>query len=275
MSTTLAHSLITAKDTTPQRWLLGLHGILGSRANWRTIARKLVAERPTWGMALLDLRRHGDSQSVEGEDTVPQAAVDVWATARALDLPVGGVLGHSFGGKVALEAFSREPEALDRVFVIDAMPGACRPEDSAVGSENVLTILERSPTAYASRKHFIEAMEGEGLSTPLAHWLAMNLERTPVGVQMKLSYRFVRALLEDYFRRDYWSIVEQAPGHAELHLVVGGRSVAYDEAQRARAEAASRAEPRVRVTTIPDAGHWIHADQPEALLNVLAAALPA
>ena len=51
----LSHALVTAPGQTPDRWMLFLHGILGSGANWRTVARKIVAARPQWGAVLVDL----------------------------------------------------------------------------------------------------------------------------------------------------------------------------------------------------------------------------
>ena len=79
-----------------------LHGILGSGANWRTFARRFVEAKPTWRAVLVDLRKHGASQDFPAPHTLVACADDL----RALEKSIGrfdGVLGHSFGGKVALE----------------------------------------------------------------------------------------------------------------------------------------------------------------------------
>ena len=55
------HELIAAPGVTPQRYLLVLHGVFGSGANWRMFMRKLVARCPQWGAALVDVRGHGRS----------------------------------------------------------------------------------------------------------------------------------------------------------------------------------------------------------------------
>src|SRR5688500_12574158 len=57
----LNHSLVTAPDAKPSRWLLFLHGLLGSGANWRSFARRLVEAHPSWGAVTVDLRLHGAS----------------------------------------------------------------------------------------------------------------------------------------------------------------------------------------------------------------------
>ena len=61
MSASLFVSKLTVGERPPQKWLLFLHGILGSGANWRSFARKILEPRPHWGALLVDLRMHGQS----------------------------------------------------------------------------------------------------------------------------------------------------------------------------------------------------------------------
>src|SRR5262245_8884848 len=84
----------------PRGWLLLLHGILGSGANWRTIARRVVTARPELGAVLVDLRMHGRSQGAPPPHTIDTAAGDL--VHLAAELSLAAVVGHSFGGKVAL-----------------------------------------------------------------------------------------------------------------------------------------------------------------------------
>src|SRR5437879_732681 len=98
----LAHALVVAKERTPERWMLFLHGIFGRGGNWRTIAQRWVTAHPRWGAALVDLRMHGRSTGIRGPHTVAAAARDLRALEERLAGGVRGVLGHSFGGKVAL-----------------------------------------------------------------------------------------------------------------------------------------------------------------------------
>ena len=67
------HALVTAEGGgAPSRWMLVLHGILGSGGNFRTIARRLVAARPEYGFALVDLRHHGQSPGAGGGPPPPR-----------------------------------------------------------------------------------------------------------------------------------------------------------------------------------------------------------
>lgn len=270
----LAHTKVRDSDAEmPGRWLVILHGILGSRANWRSVARRLVRERPGWGVLLLDLRRHGESLEVDGEDTVAQAAADVLETVDALGLDARAVLGHSFGGKVAMACCAQDPGRFDHLFVVDAMPGPGRSGNSP-GTPEVVEALAETPRHHASRNAFIECFESRGFSSGLSQWLAMNLHRVDDGVELRLDMDAIRTLLDDYFARDDWAVVESPPGKVCVHLIIGGASVAYGESDRARARDAAADHPsRVDITLLDDAGHWVHADDPDGLHEALASAL--
>ncbi len=269
----LVHDLVAAgAPEKAEKWILFLHGILGSGANWRTFAKQLVAERPAWGAALVDLRLHGGSQ--EGfapPDTVVSAAGDL----ASLDLPgpVRGVLGHSFGGKVAL-AYARGRRDLEQLFVVDATPSARLLPTTGTGADStrqIVDMLMTLPTELPDRNAFMAWVEERGVSRPVAMWLAMNVRPIPGTTRyaFRIDVARVRDMLEDYFRTDLWDVLCDPEGRTERHLVVGGRSPAVDEAERERA----RRCPRTTVDVVADAGHWVHVDAPKELLALVLARL--
>lgn len=265
----LAHDVLTAPGATPERSFFFLHGILGSGTNLRTIARRFVTERPRWAAVLVDLRRHGRSLEVEGPDTLAQAAADVAALARSLPTPARAVLGHSFGGKVALEWLAKEGEgtALEHVVVVDSNPG---PRPDARGSEGTLAVvdmLDSLPYPFASRDAFVQAVLERDPRPTLAAWLAMSLRREDDGLRFGPPIASIRALLASYFAEDLWPVVEAPPAAARVHLVIGERSSVLDEADRARADAATRSG-RVTVERLPT-DHWVHTEDPDGLVRVL------
>ena len=79
-----------------------IHGILGSGQNWRTFARKLQTRLPNLGIALIDLRNHGRSPRGVAPHTLRACAEDLLRLSADIGEP-DIVIGHSFGGKVALE----------------------------------------------------------------------------------------------------------------------------------------------------------------------------
>ncbi|KAM1664979.1 hypothetical protein ACFXTN_040417 [Malus domestica] len=128
-----------------------LHGILGSKKNWGTFTRRLAQEFPTWQFLLVDLRCHGDSASTKkrGPHSVSSTALDVLELVRQLRLTPRVIVGHSFGGKVALSMVDQAAKPLARpvrVWVLDATPGIVRP---GVGGEDhpeeLISALRSSP----------------------------------------------------------------------------------------------------------------------------------
>lgn len=258
----------------PARWMLVLHGIMGSGGNFRSIARRLTESAPLWGFVLVDLRAHGLSQGAEPPHTVSAAAEDLVRLERSLGLPIRGVMGHSFGGKVALAYMGLRSGELDQAWVLDAGAGAY-PEERRTGSTHaVLRMLEEMPMPLPSRERFFEIVAEHGYDRALAEWLAMNVRRAEDGYRLRVDLGVIRALLTDYFERDLWSVIESPGAAREVHIVIAGRPSAVPEADNARYRALAAARPgAVIVHDMPDAGHWLHADDPEGLLAIIGPAL--
>ena len=255
----------------PARWALFLHGILGSGSNWRTFARRFVDAHPGYGALLVDLRLHGGSLEVAGPHTIQAAAQDLVELAATLSVPVEAIVGHSFGGKVALAYVDRCHGALDRAFILDSTPGTRIDQRGSESTVRVLALLGSiGPTP--TRKAFVEQVVAAGQSLGLAQWLAMNLEQRGDAFVVKLDLQAVGELLEDYFRRDLWELLERPPGRVHFDMVLGGQSSVFDAADRQRLTRAAQAHPaRVRVHTLPTAGHWLHVDDPQGLTALLTA----
>ena len=234
-SASLNITLGRPKDTEPSHALLMLHGILCSGSNLRSLALRLVQSDPRLLAVLVDLRLHGRSQGFTGPHTVERCASDLSELAASLPLPVTQVLGHSFGGKVAL-AFHAAHPALERVMLLDSAPGA-RP--NAYGSEQtneILYLLDRLPMHFARREDFLERVAAEGQPRMIAEWLAMNLQRGTDGFDLRTDTRGIRELLADYFARYAWPVISSS--RARIDAVIGGRSAVFQPEDRARSPGA-------------------------------------
>lgn len=265
-------ALVTAPGASPERWFVFLHGILGQGNNWRTFARQLVKDRPTWGAALVDLRAHGDSRDLSPPDTLESAARDVERLMATLPGPTGAVLGHSFGGKVAVALL--EHARIDELFVVDSLPGARPDRRGSEGTIAVLSMLTALPPRFDSRDAFIEHAMREGTSEPVAKWLAMNVDRADDGYRFGLDVARIDALLSDYFARDLWPLLDPPPAGTRAHLVIGGRSTVFSPSDLAHARALAARHPEaVTVHVLEQAGHWVHVDDPEGLLSIVEDAL--
>lgn len=194
----LAHDRVAAPGAEPARWMLVLHGIYGAGRNWGSVARRFVRARPEWGVLLVDLRLHGGSRGFAPPHTLEACVDDLGRLVAHTGLPVDALLGHSFGGKVALlylaetgatsaarsgalgstggdDGFGGEPRAAVRVpsvtWVVESTPAERPPEGSAW---KMLGVLRSHPGPFADRAEAITAVESSGFSNAVAQWMATN-----------------------------------------------------------------------------------------------------
>lgn len=269
----VAHHLVSAEGHEPKAWALVLHGIFGLGANFRTVARKLVDRRPEWGMVLVDLRAHGESQGLPPPHDLAAVVRDLDALVAHLGRPVAGLIGHSFGGKVVLAYLQVHPGTMQVAFVLDSSPGVRRVTGDDVVSR-VLADLQSIPQPIASREAFHADLTSRGYAKGIVDWLAMNVRRDGEAYRLRLDLPAIRAMLDDYWARDLWPVVEDPRSAERLVLVLGGRSHVFDAAAITRATDACSKNPRLVVETLPDAGHWVHADDPEGVLGLIDKHLP-
>ncbi len=260
--TTLASTRVGSADA--PKTIVMLHGIYGWGRNWQTIAKALVDVRPDYACLLVDLPYHGGSGIGSHEPTVTGIAADVIDWLRAKPLAPDAILGHSFGGKVALamtRAWSSRPL---QVWVIDSTPETRAPSGSAW---DMLQIIRALPPRFTSRDAFIATLTERGWSTGVAQWMATNLVRDEDAFVWRLDVNVMEQLLRSFFTTDLWPIVEHpAPGHV-VHFVKASQSSAMSDEAVRRAESLPR--DRVVVHRL-DGGHWIHAESPQAIVDLLA-----
>lgn len=270
MTPILNHTRVTASDHDPERWLMVLHGIYGAGRNWGSIARRLVDARPEWGALLVDLRLHGGSQGFAPPHTLQAAAADLDALVEHLDFHAAAVLGHSFGGKVALMYAEHHPDDLRQVWVMDSTPAAREPSGSAW---RMIEAVRSLPEEFDSRKEAVEGLERQGYPTALGQWMAMNLEPADGRYRWRLDFDAVEAILRDFFRTDLWDVVKSPPAAVELHFVKATESNTLDDEAAEQVEAAGQANGRVRLHRV-EGGHWINTDNPDAVVALLVEHLP-
>jgi pimeloyl-ACP methyl ester carboxylesterase len=246
---------------------LFLHGILGTGVNLRPVAQALMRSDPSMAAVLVDLRQHGRSQGFPPPHDIAHCADDLVALASLLPAPVTEVVGHSFGGKVALAYHARRTD-LTRVSVLDSGPGTRPDRHGSEQTTQVIEMLERAPARFARREEFLDYVQARGHSRAIADWLAMNLERTEDGFRSRLDMPSIRALLDDYFVQDLWPVIENS--QARIDVVIGGRSNVWDAEDRARIHGiAEQRHGHVFVHLLPDAGHWVHVDDLPGLTQAL------
>uniref|UniRef100_A0A7N1A574 AB hydrolase-1 domain-containing protein n=1 Tax=Kalanchoe fedtschenkoi TaxID=63787 RepID=A0A7N1A574_KALFE len=261
-----------------------LHGILGSRKNWGTFAKRLAKEFPTWQFLLVDLRCHGDSASIKkrGPHTVASAALDVLKLVRQLRITPRVLVGHSFGGKVALSMVEQAAKPLARpvkVWVLDATPGTVRAGgDGEDHPAELISFLSTFPKEVSSKRVVIDALLEKGFSKDVAQWVVTNLRQTKSSGSTKLAWIFdlngIAEMYKSYEETNLWEIVEEIPRGVHVNFLKAERSLhrwALEDLQRIHAaeELAVEEGGGVEMHVLEDAGHWVHADNPDGLFRIL------
>ena len=240
--------------------LLVLHGLFGSGSNWRSIARHLA---PTHSVHSVDLRNHGASPWADSMDYT-EMADDVLQVMERLALKQPAVLGHSMGGKTAMALALRHPQRVSRLFVIDVAPvsytDTLTPFAQAMRSVDVAAAASRAEVQRRLQRSVsdpsVVPFLMQNLVTHNGHF-DWRINLMGISAAMPQLCSFPAELLGSRFDRPV--------------TVIAGDNSAY-VAQRDGAAFAPMFG-QVEVEVIPDAGHWVHADQPAALLARVTRAL--
>jgi esterase len=253
---------------TASRTVIMLHGIYGRGRNWQAIAKAIVGSRPDYACWLVDLPHHGDSGAGAHGNSIRGFAQDLqdWCAAEGVVPDV--VLGHSFGGKVALAFADRLRDQPLQVWVIDSTPETKAPGGSAW---DMLRLIRGLPETFASREDAADAIVAGGYSRGVAVWMSTNLVRQGSHFEWRLDFSLMEPLLHDFFTTDLWPVVEHhAPAHA-LHFLKASTSSAMSDAAAVRVE--SMNDPLVSLHR-REGTHWIHAESPEVVIELLLGRLP-
>ncbi len=261
----------TLGDTGPR--VVFVHGLFGQGRNWTTIAKALAADGHR--VTLLDLPNHGHSPWTDRVDYGDMAEY-VGAGLALLGEPVT-LVGHSMGGKVAMQLALRRPELLRALVVVDIAP-TDYPES---GGRTEDPDEEASPFAA-----FITAMQGMDLdeletredadqalraavpSTMVRSFLLQSLVRDGVGEGDGWRWRLnLETLARDLgeLRR----FPDPPPGasyEGPVLWIAGANSTYVLDDDRPRMD---ELFPTTRLVRVKNAGHWVHSEQPEVFLETV------
>lgn len=251
-----------------ERSIWFLHGILGSRRNWLSFAKRCAEEPPGHAATVVDLRNHGDSNSQSPPHSVDACACDVGELAAEVGYEPRVLCGHSFGGKVAL-LYARDVAAsLRDVWVLDSQPGG-RALDAEPGTvEHVFETLREVPLPIAGRSELVEDLMGRGLPRSVARWMTTNLERVDDGFVWKFDLDAATEMLRSYAETDAWSVLEEPPSGVRVHFVRAEKSDRWTREDVERLEGLGAAGT-IDYRVFPGVGHWLHTEDPDGLFEMV------
>ncbi len=236
--------------------LIVLHGLLGASGNWHTLASRVFARH--FRVFTVDQRNHGRSPHDPVHD-YPAMAGDLEAFMDRRGLTSAHVLGHSMGGKTAMQFALTRPRRVDRLVVVDIAPKRYPPWQLDI----LDALRDLDLNAFRSRAEIDAALARRVPSVPVRQFLLKNLRREPHG-----GFSWMMNLEALY--RNYDRLSDDIPAEGTFDgpalFVRGGASsyVADEDLPRIR-----RRFPHAELVTIPGAGHWVHAEAPEAFARVV------
>lgn len=235
--------------------LIILHGLLGSLDNWVPVAQKLAAH---FQVFLVDLRNHGQSPHAE-EFGYDEMAADVRQFLTELRLEAAHVLGHSMGGKVAMRFAQLHPDKVNKLVVVDMSPREYPPRYDTLMD----AMLALDLTSFERRDQVDLALSTAEPDKTLRQFLLKNLGRNAAGrLFWKPHLRSIRA--------NYAGVRGSLPPEPRCNrpalFVRGERS---DYVQADDRELIHQLFPSAQIETIPGAGHWVHANAPDKVVEVV------
>ena len=251
-----------------RRPIVVLHGLLGSKRNFRSwaaqLSRALSHKRRIF---CLDLRAHGDSFGGAAGMGYEAMAEDVERTLDGLGLEDCAVLGHSMGGKVAMRLALRDPARVRELCVLDIAPTTYSTVDCASWRQNreLIDALYGLPLAELADKRAADDALAAAVADPALRGFALtNLVEGPDGLRWGCDLEAIVAHLDAIAS---WEPAAGAfPGDA---LFLKGSKSRYVRSCHIPEITANF--PTFTLQTVRDAGHWLHAEQPQRTLDYAAA----
>ncbi|WP_348534537.1 alpha/beta fold hydrolase [Pseudidiomarina mangrovi] len=234
-----------------------LHGLFGDLDNLKGLGRELQQD---YQVIYVDLRNHGDSAHAEHMDFALMAA-DLRQLLTKLELPAVHLVGHSLGGKVAMEFALRYPQQSLSVVAADIAPVAYEAKHHHI--LDALSSLDLS--TISSRKEADQALAKTIDSIGVRQFLLKNL-RLDEG---QFSWRLNLAALQHNYPTLAGAVTD---GHysGPILFIKGGAS----DYLLAQHEAAIRQRfSRVELKVIEGTGHWLHAEKPQIFNRLVMAFL--
>jgi pimeloyl-ACP methyl ester carboxylesterase len=235
-----------------------LHGLFGQGRNWTQIGRALSDEHR---VLLVDLPHHGRSLWAEDFDYLWVA--DHVAEVLDADDPVA-LVGHSLGGKVAMVLALRHPELVERLCVVDVAPV---PYDHLSQFEGYVEAMRGLDLGSLSQRGDADAALSEAVpDATVRAFLLQNLRRDGDGWRWQMNLDVLGDQLAVIGGWPEDQLAGLPPYDGRVLWVAGERS---DYITPAYAEAMDRWFPRNRLTTVKNAGHWVHSERQDVFVEVL------
>lgn len=232
--------------------LVVIHGLFGTSDNLKAVAKQLADQ---YRVFLIDAPGHGDSDSLPLL-SLSNMANAVYEFLKDQNLISVAMLGHSLGGKIAMELALTQPGVINKLLVADIAPVQYKPRHDAI-----ISSLKAVPLTQIKSRQEADAILSEKISEPgVRGFLLKSLVRSGDGWRWRFDL--------DQLAHDYSELIK---GNSDLSfsgpvlMIVGGESNYVLPEYR---QEIVRRFPNVEAKVIAGAGHWLHAERQTAFVKI-------
>lgn len=235
--------------------LIILHGLFGMSDNWITHARKLAE---VYSVYTLDLRNHGRSphHNVFNYEAMVDDLVEFMETHS---IPKAHLLGHSMGGKTVMQFAFDNPDKVEKLIVADISPEEYNHRHDKIIEAMLATDLHK----YSSRSEVDADLKQRLPDARIRQFLLKNLhwkDRSSLG--WKANLEVINENLPEIFR----ALHSPRPYKKPTLFIRGANSPYITDVH---VPGIMELFPNAIIETIDNASHWLHAEQPDAFLQIV------
>ncbi len=236
-----------------ERVVFLLHGLFGSASNLNAVAKALESD---FRVVRIDLRNHGDSFHMDSM-SLSEMSADIRRLADYLEVNTLSLLGHSLGGKVAMQFALDNPERVEKLVVADIAPVAYKPHHN----ETLSALCEIDLRGLKSRAEADQILQKAESELGVRQFLLKNLARdSNGGWRWKLNLPAIDACYDDL------RLAPEGKAFAGPTLFIKGELSAYIQ-DKHRGDI-FKLFPQAQLEVIPGTGHWLHAEKPAAFNEI-------
>jgi pimeloyl-ACP methyl ester carboxylesterase len=236
--------------------VLILHGMFGTLDNWQTIAKKLADH---FMVFIIDLRNHGRSPHSDDFDYAIMAN-DIQEFMESNWIYEAYVVGHSMGGKVAMQLASENPDLVKKLVLVDIAPKVY------VGNHQTIfeALFSLDLDQLTSRKEADQLLQERIDSYGVRQFILKNLSinKKTQSYEWKMNLPVIHRAYQEILGKGNLSTSFENPT-----LFVKGAESNYILLEEF--ESYKTYFPNATLETVDKAGHWVHAEQPKVFLAIL------
>ncbi|XP_066492465.1 sn-1-specific diacylglycerol lipase ABHD11 isoform X2 [Tiliqua scincoides] len=248
----------------PSPWppLVFLHGLFGSKSNFQSLAKQLVLQTQR-KVLMVDARNHGNSPH-SPLMTYEAMSADIQLLLQQLRLHRCVLIGHSMGGKTAMVFTLQRPEVVERLVCVDISPSETTTVTgfqsfiAAMRAVDIPRGIPRSTARRLAEEQLRPAVKDPGIR----NFLLTNLVNIEDQFVWRVNLEAVSQHLHELLGFPHF----QAP-YTGPTLFLGGSKSAYISSDDY--PEIERLFPEAEIQYVPDAGHWVHADQPQQFVAAI------